>query len=131
MRRTETKRNISDAQRRLKLCTIHHLGNAKFCSDKLRKRVNLGLCLIKHNEMKPYGVVKLSTDAQIHAICCITAADTSTRDSLDRRLGGPYSRSRRIAYCCWESNLDRPASSPSLYRLSYPGYLHKFEYHVK
>jgi hypothetical protein len=45
--------------------------------------------------------------------------------SLDRRVGGPQFWSERfgeekISCFSWESNTDRPARSPSLYRLSYP-----------
>jgi hypothetical protein len=44
---------------------------------------------------------------------------------LERRLGGPQSRSGRcggdILCPCWESNAGNPARSLTLYRLSYPG----------
>jgi hypothetical protein len=51
--------------------------------------------------------------------------DSPARYPLDRRLGGPQSRSGRYgeekSCLCQESNPGSPARSLSLYRLSYPG----------
>jgi hypothetical protein len=53
----------------------------------------------------------------------------SSRHPWERRLTGPWNRSghcdneKTIILPCRESNSRRPISSPSLYRLSYPGSL--------
>jgi hypothetical protein len=55
-----------------------------------------------------------------------TPLENSLRDPFYRRLVGPQSRSRgcgdeKIPWPCREFNPGRPARSPSLYPLSYPG----------
>jgi hypothetical protein len=65
----------------------------------------------------------MEVSGQLHAPAALPPGK-SPWYPLDRSLGGPQSRSgrggfRKIPSTRWESNPDRPARSPALYRLSY------------
>jgi hypothetical protein len=68
----------------------------------------------------------MEVSGQLHALAALSPGK-ETPVPLDRRLGGPQSRSRchglqNNILPCRESNPDRPVSSPSLCRLKYPGF---------
>jgi hypothetical protein len=71
----------------------------------------------------------MEAKGQFHSLAALLPGERALLHPLHIAIGGPQSRSgscgeNMIPCPCRESKSGRPAHSPSLYRLSYPGSLH-------
>jgi hypothetical protein len=99
------------------------------CFLSLSRKVNLSLCLLKHHAMYTYGGVEVTAPpfliSALHGDECsasrpgrVTPSTHWTGGYVSLRVGLHAVEQRKISSPC------HPARSPSLYRLSYPGFYH-------